>query len=78
MSTNGLTTWAVDLKDIGAIYPFQGWEVFLVILGFAFWIGWHIWQIRMENANYEDDLNTLKQNDNMSKALKGERILRPM
>ena len=27
MSTNGLTSWAVDLKDIGAIYPFQGWEV---------------------------------------------------
>ena len=42
MSTNGLTSWAVDLKDIGAIYPFQGWEVLLVILGFAFWIGWHI------------------------------------
>ena len=33
MSTNGLTSWAVDLKDIGAIYPFQGWEVLLVILG---------------------------------------------
>ena len=42
MSTNGLTSWAVDLKDIGAIYPFQGWEVLLVILGFAFWIGWRI------------------------------------
>ena len=27
MSTNGLTSWAVDLKDIGAIYPFQGSEV---------------------------------------------------
>jgi hypothetical protein len=39
MSTNGLTTWAVDLKDIGAIYPFQGWEVLMVILGFIFWIG---------------------------------------
>jgi len=42
MSTNGMTSWAVDLKDVGAIYPFQGWEVVLVILGFAFWIGWHI------------------------------------
>ena len=27
MSTNGMTSWAVDLKDVGAIYPFQGWEV---------------------------------------------------
>ena len=56
MSTNGLTTWAVDLKDIGAIYPFQGWEVFLVILGFAFWIGWHIVQTRQENAEIAADL----------------------
>ena len=50
MSTNGLTSWAVDLKDIGAIYPFQGGEVLLVILGFAFWIGWHIIQTRQESA----------------------------
>ena len=24
MSTNGMTSWAVDLKDVGAIYPFPG------------------------------------------------------
>ena len=33
MSTNGMTSWAVDLKDVGAIYPFQGSETLLVILG---------------------------------------------
>ena len=32
MSTNGMTSWAVDLKDVGAIYPFQGSETVLVIL----------------------------------------------
>ena len=53
MSTNGMTSWAVDLKDVGAIYPFQGSETLLVILGLAFWIGWHIWQIRHENAELE-------------------------
>jgi hypothetical protein len=50
MSTNGLTSWAVDLKDVGAIYPFQGSEVLLVIIGLAFWIGWHILQTRQESA----------------------------
>jgi hypothetical protein len=50
MSTNGMTSWAVDLKDVGAIYPFQGTETALVIAGVVFWIGWHIWQIRLENA----------------------------
>lgn len=53
MSTNGMTSWAVDLKDVGAIYPFQGSETLLVILGLAFWIGWHIWQVRHENAEIE-------------------------
>jgi hypothetical protein len=48
MSTIGLSNWAVDLKDIGAIYPFQGWEVAMTIAGVAFWILWHIWQTRFE------------------------------
>lgn len=48
MSTNGIETWAVDLKDIGAIYPFQGTEVILVVLGVAFWIWFHVVQARAE------------------------------
>lgn len=55
MSTIGYSDWAVDLANVGAIYPFQGSEVLLVILGVAFWIGWHIIQIRQENAEYEED-----------------------
>ena len=50
MSTNGMTSWAVDLKDVGAIYPFQGSETVLVIIGLVLWIGWHVWQIRHEKA----------------------------
>jgi hypothetical protein len=56
MSTNGLTSWAVDLKDIGAIYPFQGWEVLMVILGLIFWIGWHILQTRQESDEIASNL----------------------
>jgi hypothetical protein len=56
MSTNGMTSWAVDLKDVGAIYPFQGSEVLLVILGFIFWIGWHIIQTRQESAEIAADM----------------------
>ena len=53
MSTNGMESWAVDLKDVGAIYPFQGSETVLVIIGLVFWIGWHVWQIRHENEELE-------------------------
>jgi hypothetical protein len=56
MSTNGMTSWAVDLKDVGAIYPFQGTEVLLVIIGVVFWIGWHIVQTRQENAEIASDM----------------------
>ncbi len=54
MSTNGMESWAVDLKDVGAIYPFQGTEVILVILGIAFWIAFHVMQARVEAGELED------------------------
>ncbi|MEM9471666.1 MAG: hypothetical protein AAGA00_06895 [Pseudomonadota bacterium] len=54
MSTNGMESWAVDLKDVGAIYPFQGTEVILVILGVAFWIAFHVMQARVEAGELKD------------------------
>ncbi len=54
MSTIGLDSWAVDLKDVGAIYPFQGTEVLMVIVGLAFWIGFHVIQMRQEAAEIEE------------------------
>lgn len=56
MSTNGLTSWAVDLGDIGAVYPFQGWEGLMLILGLIFWIGFHVLQIRNEQREFEHDI----------------------
>jgi hypothetical protein len=69
MSTNGLTSWAVDLKDIGAIYPFQGSEVLLVIIGLAFWIAWHIIQTRQESAEIESDLRADRSGDETRAAI---------
>lgn len=59
MSTIGISSWAVDLKDVGAIYPFQGFEVPMVIAGVVFWLVWHIWQMRRETA----ELNAIVQAD---------------
>ena len=50
MSTNGMINWAVDLKDVAAIYPFQGTEVMLYIVGIAFWVIWHMIQLSQEAA----------------------------
>ena len=54
MSTNGMSSWAVDLKDIGAIYPFQGFEVPMVIAGVIFWLAFHVMQARVEKRELEE------------------------
>jgi hypothetical protein len=64
MSTIGIENWAVDLKNVGAIYPFQGWEMAMAIIGIAFWIAWHIWQISHETT----ELNTVDKSVDAAKA----------
>jgi hypothetical protein len=54
MSTIGYDSWAVDLADVGAIYPFQGFEVPMVIAGVAFWLWWHVVQSRRETKHMEE------------------------
>ncbi|MCV2871983.1 hypothetical protein OEZ71_06710 [Defluviimonas sp. WL0050] len=54
MSTIGYDSWAVDLAEVGAVYPLQGTEWLMVILGVAFWIGWHRIQFVREGAHLEE------------------------
>ena len=54
MSTIGYDNWAVDLANVGAVYPFQGAEVLMVIAGVVFWIGCNITQARRETQHMED------------------------
>ena len=49
MSTIGYQSWAVDLAEVGAIYPFQGYEVLMTVVGVIFLLGWHWLQFRNEN-----------------------------
>lgn len=51
--TIGLSSWAVDIGETGAIYPFQGAEWFFVLLGIVFWIGFHVLQIRQERKEWD-------------------------
>ena len=57
MSTNGMSSWAVDLKDVAAVYPFQGSEFLLFIIGMAFWIFWHVAQLRTEATEVEHEMD---------------------
>ena len=53
MSTIGYTSWAVDLGEVGAIYPFQGWELTMTIVCIIFWLGWHRVQFKAESHELE-------------------------
>ncbi len=66
-----VTTWAVDLKDVGAVYPWQGAEFIMVIVAVALWIIWHIWQIGHENQAYQDEIEKYgNTQEKLQKALK--------
>ena len=43
-----ISGWAVDLADVAAVYPWQGAEVIMVIVGVVFWLAWHVWQLKTE------------------------------
>jgi len=71
MATGTVDNW-VNIDTFGAIYPFVGTEVFLTILGFAFWIGWHIWQLRKESTEFKHDIENIKKQGGPGKVLDDE------
>ena len=74
MNTGMVSNWDGTMFDIGPIYPFVGWEVPMVILGFIFWIGWHYLQMRMENGQLDDEARKLRQGGDLQKLLQSERL----
>ena len=73
MTTGNFSNWDGDMLALGPLYPFVGWEVFMVILCFIFWIGWHIVQIKSENKQLDDEASALRQGNNLQKAVEAER-----
>ncbi len=74
MSTTGISSWAVDIGQVGAVYPFQGTEFILFLAGVAFWIIWHIVQLRQEDQTYEDDLRHLKDPEKLERAMRNQKL----
>ncbi len=69
MSTTPIDSWAVDLANVTAIYPFVGTEFILAIVGIALWIVWHIWQIGFENRAFKDEVDKYGSPENMRKVI---------
>ena len=71
MATGAVDNW-LNVDAFGAIYPFVGTEVMLAILGYAFWIIWHIWQIKKENAEFKSDIDNINKHGGPGKMLDEE------
>jgi hypothetical protein len=54
------------------IYPFVGCEVALLIIGVVIWIVWHVWQIRSEEREYQDEIARFGKPETLRKILGGE------
>jgi hypothetical protein len=78
MSTGNFENWDGTITDIGPIYPFVGWEGFMVALLVILWVGWHVWQIKMENARLAQEAEALRQGGNLQKAIADEHSLQRM
>lgn len=66
MSTIGYQSWAVDLAEVGAIYPFQGYEVLMTVFGVVFWIGWHWLQFHNENEELKENSKSVTNSKKIS------------
>ena len=72
MSTGLVDNW-VNVDKFGPIYPFVGTEGLLVIVGLVFWIGWHIWQLKSESAEFKSDMDKIKERGGIGKFLDDEK-----
>ena len=71
MSTGLVDSW-LKVDTLGPIYPFVGTEMIMVIAGIAFWLIWHVVQIKKEKAEFEEDIKRIKDRGGVDKVLAEE------
>lgn len=51
-----IESWAVDLAEVGPVYPMQGYEVLMVVIVMVLWVIWHVVQISAEQKKDREDI----------------------
>ncbi|HEX9769674.1 MAG TPA: hypothetical protein VGA50_10915 [Kiloniellales bacterium] len=75
MSSTMVDSWAVDLANIGPIYPWVGTEGIMFIVAVVLWILWHVWQIRFESGTYQEEKEKYATPENLKKMVSDETYL---
>ena len=78
MSTGNFESWDGNVLDLGPLYPFVGFEGFMVIILVAAWVAWHIAQMVGENRELQHRVHQLSKSGELQKALESERIIERM
>ncbi len=72
MSLTPIETWAVDLADVTLIYPWVGSEVIMTVVAIVLWLAWHVWQVKSENAIYEEEKRKYGTPEHIDTAISGD------
>lgn len=65
-------SFAGKITEIGPLYPFVGTELLMVVVVAAFWIAWHILQMRIEKQEFQQDIQRLRDKESLRKVLERE------
>jgi hypothetical protein len=77
MTTGSFENWAGNIADLGAIYPFVGWEAVLCILAVVLWIVWHVVQARGESRQYNEEIERFGKPETLRKIINNEDPSKP-
>lgn len=69
--TGNVESWVDRPLEIGPIYPFVGWEIWMYLACVLFCIALMVWKIQNENALYAGKVRRLKETGELSRILRG-------
>ncbi|MBM4226222.1 MAG: hypothetical protein FJ164_00510 [Gammaproteobacteria bacterium] len=65
-------SWSGTITDIGPLYPFVGSELFMVVVAGVLWLAWHLFQLKVEANEYEEEAARLRDGDTLKRATERE------
>jgi hypothetical protein len=62
-----IQSWSGTIADIGPLYPFVGSELFMVVAAAVLWLAWHLFQLKVEANEYEEEAARLRTGDTLER-----------